>query len=163
MIALDGKTVRGARTRPDGKAPHVIAAFDHGAGAVLGQVAIDVKSKVIPAARTLLAGLDLHGVVVTMDAMHTQTDTAELIRAGGGDYVFTVTRNTPTLHGKLKDLLGTQVHATRQVTAGRGHRVTRTIKVLQHPAGSSFPPRSRWPRYGIRSPRPAARASKWST
>jgi hypothetical protein len=31
VIALDGKTVRGARTRPDGKAPHLIAAFDHGA------------------------------------------------------------------------------------------------------------------------------------
>lgn len=35
VIALDGKTVRGARTRPDGKASHLVAAFDHGAGAVL--------------------------------------------------------------------------------------------------------------------------------
>ena len=50
MIALDGKTIRGARTRPDGKAPHLVAAFDHGAGAVLGQVAVDVKSNEIPAA-----------------------------------------------------------------------------------------------------------------
>lgn len=31
VIACDGKTVRGARTRPDGKAPHLVAAFDHGA------------------------------------------------------------------------------------------------------------------------------------
>ena len=38
VIALDGKTIRGARTRPDGKAPHLVAAFDHGAGVVLGQV-----------------------------------------------------------------------------------------------------------------------------
>jgi len=36
VIALDGKTVRGARSRPDGKAPHLIAALDHGAGAALG-------------------------------------------------------------------------------------------------------------------------------
>lgn len=32
VIALDGKTVRGARTRPDGKAPHLVAAYDHRAG-----------------------------------------------------------------------------------------------------------------------------------
>ena len=35
VIALDGKTIRGARTRAGGKAPHLIAAFDHGAGVVL--------------------------------------------------------------------------------------------------------------------------------
>jgi hypothetical protein len=54
VIACDGKTIRGARTRPDGKAPHLIAAFDHDAGVVLGQVAVDAKSNEIPAARTLL-------------------------------------------------------------------------------------------------------------
>jgi predicted transposase YbfD/YdcC len=32
---------------------------------------VDAKSNEIPAARTLLAGLELTGVTVTMDAMHT--------------------------------------------------------------------------------------------
>ena len=63
VIALDGKTIRGARTRPDGKAPHLLAAFDHGASAVLGQVAVDAKGDEIPAARTLLGQLDLDGAV----------------------------------------------------------------------------------------------------
>ncbi len=139
VIALDGKTVRGARTRPDGKAPHLIAAFDHGAGAELGQVAVSAKSNEIPAARTLLAGLDLDGATVTMDAMHTQTDTAEQILAGHGDYVFTVKANMPTLHRKLKDLSWKDVPATRRITAGRGQRVTRTIKVLAVPAWIDFP------------------------
>ncbi|WP_168209497.1 ISAs1 family transposase [Mycobacterium helveticum] len=85
VIALDGKTVRGARTRPDGKAPHLVAAFDHGAGAVLGQVGIDAKSNEIPAVRTLLGQFDLDGAVVTLDAMHTQTDTATAITGAGGD------------------------------------------------------------------------------
>ena len=104
VIALDGKTVRGARTRPDGKAPHLVAAFDHGAGVVLGQVAVDAKSNEIPAARTLLGHLELDGAVVTLDAMHTQTDTATTITGAGGDYVFTVKANMPTLHQKLKKL-----------------------------------------------------------
>ena len=40
MIAIDGKTVRGARNKT-GKAPHLVAAFAHGIGAVLGQVAVE--------------------------------------------------------------------------------------------------------------------------
>jgi hypothetical protein len=35
VIALNSKTIRGARTRPDSKAPHLIAAFDHNTEAVL--------------------------------------------------------------------------------------------------------------------------------
>ena len=104
VIALDGKTVRGARTRPDGEAPHLVAAFDHIAGAVLGQVAVEAKNYEIPAVRTLLEQLNLDGAVVTFDAMHTQTDTATAITGAGGDYVFTVKANMPTLHQKLKKL-----------------------------------------------------------
>jgi hypothetical protein len=68
VIAIDGKTVRGARDK-NGKAPHLVAALAHGIGAVLGQVAVDEKSNEIPAVRELLkafAGLD--GAVITVDA-----------------------------------------------------------------------------------------------
>jgi DDE_Tnp_1-associated len=40
VIAIDGKTVRGARNKA-GKAPHLVAALAHGIGAVLGQVAVE--------------------------------------------------------------------------------------------------------------------------
>ena len=139
VIAVDGKTVRGARTRPDGKAPHLVAAFDHGAGAVLGQVAVDVKSNEIPAARALLGQLDLHGAVVTLDAMHTQTDTATAITGAGGDYVFTVKANMPTLHQKLKKLPWKDMPAYTATTTDRGRRVTRTIKVADIPDWIDFP------------------------
>jgi predicted transposase YbfD/YdcC len=139
VIACDGKTIRGARTRPDGKAPHLIAAFDHGAGAVLGQVAVDAKSNEIPAARTLLEHLDLSGAVVTLDAMHTQTDTATAITGAGGDYVFTVKANMPTLHQKLKKLPWKDVPAHTATTTDRGRRITRTIKVADVPGWIEFP------------------------
>lgn len=139
VIALDGKTVRGARTRPDGKAPHLVAAFDHGAGAVLGQVAVDAKSNEIPAARTLLGQLDLDGAVVTLDAMHTQTDTATAITGAGGDYVFTVKANMPTLHQKLKKLPWKDMPAYTATVTDRGRRVTRTIKVADVPDWIDFP------------------------
>lgn len=139
VIALDGKTVRGARTRPDGKAPHLVAAFDHGAGAVLGQVAVDAKSNEIPAARMLLGQLDLDGAVATLDAMHTQTDTAAVITGAGGDYVFTVKANMPGLHQKLKKLPWKDIPAHTARTADRGRRVTRTIKVAVVPDWIDFP------------------------
>lgn len=139
VIACDGKTVRGARTRPDGKAPHLVAAFDHGAGAVLGQVAVDAKSNEIPAVRTLLGQLDLDGAVVTLDAMHTQTDTATAITDAGGDYVFTVKANMPTLHAKLKTLPWKDIPAHTARIAERGRRVTRTIKVADVPDWIDFP------------------------
>jgi predicted transposase YbfD/YdcC len=139
VMALDGKTIRGARTRPGGKAPHLIAAFAHGAGTVLGQVAVDEKSNEIPAVRTLLGQLDLDGAVVTLDAMHTQTDTAEAITDAGGDYVFTVKANMPTLHRELKQLPWKDMPTHTATTAGRGRRTTRTIKTAEVPEWIDFP------------------------
>ena len=46
---------------------------------------------------------------------------------------------TPTLHEKLKNLPWADVPATRQVTKGRGQRVTRTIKVVAVPDWITFP------------------------
>ncbi len=133
VIAIDGKTVRGARTKTT-TAPHLVAAFDHHAGAVLGQVAIAAKSNEIPAVRDLLSLFDLRGVVITVDAMHTQSDTATAITTAGGDYVFTVKGNQPTLHTACKNLPWADVPAHRVTTTGHGRRVTRTIKVVTAPA-----------------------------
>ena len=55
VIAIDGKTVRGARSSNAAvRAPHLVAAFDHATGTVLGQLAVAAKSNEIPAVRTLL-------------------------------------------------------------------------------------------------------------
>ena len=42
VIAIDAKTIRGARRRhdPDQGTPHLVAELDHHAGAVLGQVVV---------------------------------------------------------------------------------------------------------------------------
>jgi hypothetical protein len=96
VIAIDGKTIRGARSG-DAPAPHLVAALAHGSGAVVGQVAVAEKSNEIPAARRLLELLDLHGTVVTMDALHTQQETARLVTEAGGDWVLTVKANQKSL------------------------------------------------------------------
>ena len=51
VVAVDGKTVRGARNA-DGAAPHLLACLDHGSGVVLAQVGVDGKTnEPSPAAR----------------------------------------------------------------------------------------------------------------
>lgn len=79
VIAVDGKTVRGARLG-QASAPHLLAALDQATGVVLTQMRVADKSNEIPALRELLEPLDLGGAVVSADAMHTQTDTAEWTR-----------------------------------------------------------------------------------
>lgn len=71
---------------------------------MIGQIAAAAKTNEIPTVQELLGLLDLTGAVVTMDAMHTQTATAELITAAGGDYLLTVKANQPTLHAACKNL-----------------------------------------------------------
>jgi predicted transposase YbfD/YdcC len=138
VIAVDGKTVRGAKGR-DGKAPHLVAALAHGIGAVLGQVAVDEKSNEIPAVRELLkAFADLAGAVLTIDAMHTQHDTAQLILGRRADYVMTVKANMPTLHKQLKKLPWARIPSVSSVSADHGRRVRRTIKVALAPAWVEF-------------------------
>jgi predicted transposase YbfD/YdcC len=137
VIALDGKTVRGART-PTTVAPHLVAAFDHTAGTVLGQVATAAKSNEIPAVRDLLGLFDLNEVVVTVDAMHTQTDTAELIVGAGGDYVFTVKSNQPSLYAACKNLPWAQVTSHTAVSTTHGRRARRTIKAVAAPTWVTF-------------------------
>ena len=137
VIAVDGKTVRGARTATTA-APHLVSAYDHVSGTVLGQLATAAKSNEIPAVRTLLSGLDLTDVVVTVDAMHTQTDTATAITGVGGDYVFSVKANQPGLYAACKRLPWRDVAPYTSVSTGHGRRVLRTIKVVAAPAWITF-------------------------
>jgi predicted transposase YbfD/YdcC len=138
VIAIDGKTVRGAKTK-EGKAPHLVAALTHGIGAVLGQVAVDARSNEIPAVRELLkAFASLASAVITIDAMHTQHDTAQVILSRGADYVMTVKGNMPTLYKQLKKLPWAAVPATSAVTTDHGRRARRTIKAALAPAWIEF-------------------------
>jgi predicted transposase YbfD/YdcC len=138
VIAVDGKTVRGAKDK-DGKAPHLVAALAHGIGAVLGQVAVAAKSNEIPAVRDLLkAFADLSAAVITIDALHTQHDTAQAILDRHADYVMTVKANMPTLYRQLKKLPWTAIPAVSSVTADHGRRARRTIKVALAPSWIGF-------------------------
>ncbi len=69
-LALDGKTVRGART--DGLiAPHLLSFRTHHSQQTLLHVVVCKKTNEIPVAPALLSCLPVAGRVFTADALHT--------------------------------------------------------------------------------------------
>ncbi|MEU0553749.1 ISAs1 family transposase [Dactylosporangium sp. NPDC006015] len=146
VIAVDGKTLRGAR-RPDGGQVHLLTALDTSTGIVLAQVTIEAKSNEIPAFAPLLDAVqavhgDPGGVVFVADALHTQTRHGTEVATRGAHLLVQVKANQPTLHAQLKRLPWAQVPAgDRTRDHGHGRRETRTVKAitLHTPGGIAFP------------------------
>ncbi|WP_238161102.1 ISAs1 family transposase [Kribbella antibiotica] len=132
-----GRQDRGARSKTT-TAPHLVAALDQATGTVIGQFAVTAKSNEIPAVQGLLKLFDLTNVVVTVDAMLTQTDTAQQITTAGGAYVFTVKANQPKLLAACKNLPWKDVPSHTSTSRGHGRKATRTIKVTTAPAWVEF-------------------------
>ena len=65
---------------------------------VLGQCKVDEKSNEITAIPELLRALELHGCLVTIDAMGCQTAIADLIVEQGADYLLQLKKNQGNLY-----------------------------------------------------------------
>jgi predicted transposase YbfD/YdcC len=134
-VAVDGKTLRGARTRTangDGRPVHLLAAMDHTSRAVLTQQQVGGAPEEVPAFAPLLAPLDLAGAVVTADALQTHPEAAEfLVRDKRAHYLFVVKANQPTLLARCQRLPWHRVPVLDR-TRDRGHgRVElRTLKAV---------------------------------
>jgi predicted transposase YbfD/YdcC len=139
MIAIDGKSARGARG-PDGRAVHLLAAFGQVSGIVLGQTVVDGKANEINAFAPLADRIDITGAIITADALHTQHRHADYLIGRGAHYVLTVKRNQPSLHRQLAALPWAQIPAV-DLTDDKGHgRIeSRSMKLAAVPAGIGFP------------------------
>ena len=70
-------------------------------GVVVRQRKVAAKQNEIPGAREVTRKLDLKGKGVTLDAFHTQRETAQLLGDQGADYVLMVRGNQPQLQVAL--------------------------------------------------------------
>lgn len=97
VVAIDGKEAR--RSKCEDKRPlHVVSAYAHDFGVVLGQLSCEEKSNEITAIPKLLDMLDIKGCIVTIDAMGTQTEIAKKITKKDADYILALKENHPTLY-----------------------------------------------------------------
>jgi predicted transposase YbfD/YdcC len=91
-------------------------------------------------ATAVLGQIDLNGTIVTADALHTVTATAEFIRGHGGEFVLPVKENRRALFDALDALPWDQVPVAHSATdRGHGRITTRTIQVLPAPEDLPFP------------------------
>jgi predicted transposase YbfD/YdcC len=104
QITLDGKTLRGTLAAGATRGLHLLAAYWPATGLVLCQVEVDPTTNEIGAAPLVLERLDLQGKIVTGDALYAQRDLSQQVGDAGGEYVWTVKDNQPTLRADLEQL-----------------------------------------------------------
>jgi predicted transposase YbfD/YdcC len=155
VLALDGKTIRRSLDRADGTgAIHVVSAWASRNELVLAHFKVDDKSNESTALPDLLALLNLHGSVVTIEAMGGQVEIARQIVAQGGDSVLSLQENQPGLHREGAEvfewLRGSHPQAQAvvlgddaQVDGGHGRIETR--KVWSTEALEGLSACERWP------------------
>jgi hypothetical protein len=82
-LAVDGKTLRGIHGE-ELPGIHLVAAYAHRSGVVVGQQAAAGKGQELAAVRALMERLPLQGQVVTGDAQFAQRDLSRLVVGKGG-------------------------------------------------------------------------------
>jgi predicted transposase YbfD/YdcC len=139
---LDGKTVRGARDAA-GNQRHLLAALvgrTAQSSVIAAQAEAGVKTNEVPMATVVLGQIDLHGTLVTADALHTVKATAEFIHKAGGEFALPVKENRKALFDALDALPWHQVPIAHSATdRGHGRITTRTTQVLPAPEDLPFP------------------------
>jgi predicted transposase YbfD/YdcC len=99
-LALDGKVCKGAWTDDNGQFT-LFSAMLHQQAVTIAQVQVPADTNEITQVKALLEATPIQDgeqVVVTIDAAHTQQETAEYIKgARGFDYIMTAKANQPNL------------------------------------------------------------------
>lgn len=128
VVAVDGKTLRHSGDKAAGgkAASHMVSAWAraNGAGLVLAQRKVDAKSNEITAIPLLLEVLDLTGCIVTIDALGTQTASAQQIIDQQADYVLALNGNQGRSHAGAQELFA---HATATQFDGLAHQTWETL------------------------------------
>ena len=132
-IAVDGKTVRGARTA-QGDAPHLLSCFTHQSKEVWAELAVGEKTNEIPEARKLLPSLPISGRVCTFDALHSHRQLWHLLRSKHAYPLFVIKGNEPTLQADLATYFAdphAQIQQAETLDRHRGRIEHRVIQVSQ--------------------------------
>lgn len=134
VIAIDGKTIRGAKLKSniESFAPHVVSAYAAENNLCLAQEVVEEKSNEITAIPKLLKILNLEDTIITIDAMGCQRSIAKAILKAKADYILAVKANQPELELALKDtvLLEKPININITEDVGHGRVEKRTCKVF---------------------------------
>lgn len=142
-IAVDGKALSGSAHRHQ-RHRHLLSAVTHAPSVTLAQREVGAKTNETAAFRPLLEPLDLAGVVVTFDALHSVKDQVRwLVQEKRAHYIAVIKGNQPTASAQIKALPWGQVPVAHTVSGtGHGRRESRSVKTMTIAAnlgGIAFP------------------------
>lgn len=119
QVSVDGKELLNSQ------GVQVVSAYTVKGGRWLGSERVTRKSNEIPAGQALLRRAPIEGMLVTADALHTQTETARIIvQERGADYLMTVKGNQPTLQATVRQLQAGLTRAFSPCSEGGGPGAT---------------------------------------
>lgn len=132
VVAIDGKTIRGAASKGNKFPIHIVTAFCTKNRLTLGQQSVIEKSNELTAIPALLDLLNLEGCTVTIDAIACQQNIAEKIIEKKADYILQVKNNQQYLKDNIEDFFNSKmerkVHQT--ITQGHGRIEKRRCEVI---------------------------------
>lgn len=141
VVAIDGKAVRGAYERGRKTSPlHLVNVWAAQKRLVIGQRLAPGRNEVAGVLEVLKL-LRLDGCIVTADALHCRTDTAQAILDTGADYALALKENQPKLLAKAKALMAAAAQAdTATIRSGPAHDRTEIRRATVIPAENiAFP------------------------
>jgi predicted transposase YbfD/YdcC len=104
LLAFDGKTHRGTICEENPRGTHLLCAYLTEEGLTLGQVEVEGKENEIVAAPELLAQIDLSDKIAIADAMHSQRELSKRITERGGDFIWLIKENQPSVREEIEAL-----------------------------------------------------------
>ena len=137
-LGADGKASRGAKLRGS-EAPQHLGFFWHGTRINAAQRGVDKKTNETTVIGPVIDTMDLAGVCLTADALHSLVDLNERALASNGHVIFVIKGNQPRTCQALNAIGWEQILvAAATFEADRGRIETRTIQVAPAPAGLKY-------------------------
>ncbi len=138
-LGADGKACRGAKLQGQ-EAPQHLGWFWHDTRLNAAQRAVDKKTNETTVIGPVIDGMDLAGVCLTGDALHSLVDLNERVLARNGHVIFVIKGNQPSTYQALNAIAWEQIPvAVATFEADRGRIETRTIQVTAAPGGLKYP------------------------
>lgn len=136
-LVLDGKSLRGSRRSwPQPVAPQfVVGLYNASHSYMLRQMPIPGKGREQAAGLALIDPMNLHGYVVSADALHTRPRWCQQVLQRGGDYLVIAKHNQPELHADIALLFSEEprpwlpeTHAS-STDKGHGRLAVRRLRI----------------------------------
>jgi predicted transposase YbfD/YdcC len=138
-LGADGKASRGARVKGQ-EAPQHLGFFWHRTRLNAAQRGVDRKTNETTVIGPVIDEMDLAGVCLTVDALHSLADLNTRVLARGGHVIFVIKGNQPRTYQALDGIGWEQIPiAAATFEADRGRVETRTLQVAAAPAGLKYP------------------------